>query len=143
MTWTAPKFIHFAGKIIAFETERKTSSDSEMPLSCLATEKLRPNLAALMGNVGYRSLLTRALSVSVKEHPWLGIVIVQKNGSFEGFDILASQVEKEKLVEGCIVILANLFGLLDTIIGEQLMLQLVHDVWPDVSSNEIEFSEGD
>ena len=136
MIWTTPKFRHFASRLIAFEAEGKTSTDAKIPVACFATEKLRPHLAALMGRVGYRSLLARALVFSVMEHPWLGIVSLKKDGSLQGFDVLAAEVDGEKLIDGCITILANLLGLLETIIGELLMLRLVHDVWPEVSPDD-------
>ena len=143
MSRATPKSRRFAERLIAYETVDKEPSDSKIPAACFATERLRPHLAILIGRVGFSTLLARSLAFSITGFPWLRTVNVKNDGSFEGFDILAAQVDSDKLVEGCVDILANLLGLLEAIIGEDLTLGLVRDVWPELSPNDFEFSKGD
>jgi len=59
----------FADRLIAYETGGNNSSETKTPAACLVSEKLRPHLATLMGNVGFRALLSRALALANAEVP--------------------------------------------------------------------------
>lgn len=143
MSRATPKSRHVAERLIAYEAMDKEPSDSKIPAACFATEKLRPHLAILIGRVGFSTLLARSLAFSITGFPWLCTVNIKNDGSFEGFAALATQVEPDKLIEGCVDILANLLGLLEAIIGEDLTLGLVRDVWPELSPNDLVLSKGD
>ena len=133
----------FAGRLIAYETRGNKSSETETPAACLVGEKLRPHLAALMGNVGFRALLSRALALANAEVPWLRAVRVKADGSFEGLDELGAHVDLDEIFEGRVVLLAQLLGLLVAFIGEDLTLRLVREVWPKLSLNDLNFGKGD
>ncbi len=141
MSRATPKLRDFAERLIAWETRGKKSSETKTPAACLVGEKLRPHLATLMGNVGFRALLSRALALANAEVPWLRAVHVKADGSFEGLDELAAQVGPEKIFEGCVVLLARLLGLLVALIGEDLTLRLVREVWPKSSLDNLEFGQ--
>jgi hypothetical protein len=132
----------FAKRLIAYETRENKSFETNTPAACLVGEKLRPHLATLMGNVGFRALLSRALALANAEVPWLRAVHVNADGSFEGLDELGAQVEPDKIFEGCVVLLAQLLGLLVAFIGEDLTLRLVREVWPPLSLNNFDFGKG-
>jgi hypothetical protein len=53
----------FAERLIAYETKGNKSSETKSQAVFPVGEKLRPQLATLMGNVGFRALLSRALAV--------------------------------------------------------------------------------
>ena len=129
--------------LIAYETRGNKSSETKTPAACLVGEKLRPHLATLMGNVGFRALLLRALALANTDVPWLRAVHVKADGSLEGLDELTTQVDPDEIFEGCVVLLAQLLGLLVAFIGENLTLRLVRDVWPKLSLNNLDFSRGD
>ena len=129
--------------LIAYETRGNKSSETKTPTACLVGEKLRPHLAALLGNVGFRALLSRALALANTDIPWLRAVHVKADGSFEGLDELEAQVDPEEIFEGCVVLLAQLLGLLAAFIGENLTLHLVRDVWPKLSLKDLDFGKGD
>ena len=133
----------FAERLIAYETRENKSSETKTPMAFLVGEKLRPQLAALMGNVGFRALISRALALSNAEIPWLRPVHVKADGSFEGLDELGAQVGPDEIFEGRVVLLAQLLGLLVTFIGELLTLRLVRDVWPKLSLNEVDLGTRD
>lgn len=118
-----------AERLVAYETKANKSSRTKTLAAFLVGEKLRPDLAALMGNVGFRALLSRALALANAEVPWLRAVHVKADGSFEGLDELEAQVDPDEIFEGGIVLLAQLLGLLVAFIGEDLTLRLVREVW--------------
>src|SRR5680860_328028 len=143
MSRATPKMRDFAGRLIAYETRENRSSETKTPVACLVGEKLRPQLAALMGNVGFRALLSRALALANAEVSWLRAVHVNADGSFEGLDELGAQVDPDEIFEGCVVLLAQLLGLLVAFIGEILTLRLVREVWPKLSLNDFDLGTGD
>jgi hypothetical protein len=121
----------FAERLIAYERRDNKSSETKTPAAFLVGEKLRPHLAPLMGNVGFRALLSRALALANAEVPWLRAVHVKAaDGSFQGLDELGAQVDPDEIFEGRVVLLAQLLGLLVAFIGEDLTLRLVREVWP-------------
>jgi hypothetical protein len=95
-----------------------------------------------MGNVGFRALLSRALALANAEVPWLVAVHVNADGSFEGLDKLGAQVDPDEIFEGCVVLLAQLLGLLVAFIGEELTLRLVLEVWPKLPLKQLDFGRG-
>jgi len=103
-------------------------------------EKLRPHLATLMGDGGFRALLSRALADT--EVPWLRAVHVKPDGSLGGLEELHVQLDLDEFFEGRIVLLAQLIGLLVAFIGENLTLRLVREVWPNVPLNDLDFGTG-
>ncbi len=129
--------------LIAYETRENKSSETKTPAACLVGEKLRPHLATLMGNVGFRALLSRALALANAEVPWLRAVHVKADGSLEGLDELGAQVDPDEIFEGCVVLLAQLLGLLVAFIGEDLTLRLGREVWPKLSFDNFDFGKGD
>lgn len=103
-------------------------------------EKLRPQLEELLGETGFRALLMNALGCAQDEAPWLGEARMNPDGSFEGFEQDPMLTDSEKVSKGGAVMLAWFLGLLTASIGELLTIQLVLEVWPDLSLNE-RFSE--
>ena len=132
----------FAERLIAYETTGNKSSETKTPAACLVGEKLRPHLATLMGNVGFRALLSRALALANAEVPWLRAVCVKADGSFEGLDELGAHVDLDEIFEGRVVLLAQLLGLLVAFIGEELTLRLVLEVWPKLPLKQLDFGRG-
>ena len=100
---------------------------------CRVGEKLRSPLATLMGNTGFHALLSRALALAQAEVPWLQAVHVKADGSFGGLDELEARVHSDEIFPGCVVLLAQLLDLLVVLIGENLTLRLVGEIWPKLS----------
>jgi len=137
-----PHLRHFAKRLIVFETGRNKSSGTKIPPAFHVPEKLRPQLVALMGNGGFRALLSRALALASAELPWLRSVRVKADGSLEGVEELQAQLSPDKFLEGRVVLLAQLLGLLVAFIGENLTLRLMRDVWPKVPLDDLVFDDG-
>ena len=132
-----------AERLIAYETRGSKSSETKTPVACLVIDKLRPQLATLMGNIGFHALLLRTLALANPEFPWLRAVHVKAEGSLEGLEELGSQVDPDEIFEGCAVLLAQMLGLLVAFIGEELTLRLVREVWPKLSPNILDVGKGD
>src|SRR5471030_1971555 len=127
MSRATPKMRDFAERLIAYETRGNKSSETKASAAFLVGEKLRPHLARLMGKVGFRELLSRALVLAKAEVPWLHAVRLKADGSFEGLSELAAEVEPDEIFEGRVILLAQLLGLLVTFVGEELTLRLVRE----------------
>ena len=127
MNRATPQMRDLSQGLIAYETRENKSSGTKTPAACRVGEKLRPPLVTLVGNLGFRALLSRALALANAEVPWLRAVHVNADGSFEGLDELEGQVDPEEIAVGCVVLLAQLLGLLVVLIGENLTLRLVRE----------------
>ena len=132
-----------AERLIAHETPKNKTHETQRPADFSAVAKLRPQLSTLMGNAGFDALLLRAGSLGGLEVAWLREVKIKSDGFFEGLDELESRVGLEKIIEGKVVLLAQLLGLLQTFIGEILTLRLVIEVWPKLSLDEFDSGMGE
>jgi hypothetical protein len=97
----------------------------------------------LMGKTGFRAVLSRALAVASAEVPWLVVVQVDAEGALEGWDKPEAQVEANELTEIGALLVAQLLGLLGAFIGESLTLCLVREIWPKLSVEDLQFTQGD
>ena len=64
---------------------------------------------------------------------------VNADGGLEGFEALGSQLDPSEFVEGKVVLLAQLFGLLVAFIGPSLTSRLSGEIWPQVPLFEQDF----
>jgi hypothetical protein len=106
-------------------------------------EKLRPCLTALMGNGGYRALLLRCLALATAEVPLLQSAHVAADCRLEGFAALETGPEEEAIIEGRLVVVTQLIGLLVAFIGEKLTHQLVREVWPKLDAGDLKLKTDD
>jgi hypothetical protein len=88
-------------------------------------ETLRQPLCALTGVAGFRSLLSRALTLARAEAPSLSAVQVAADGSLKGLDELEPQTDIDQAREAGVILIAQLIGLLLFFIGEGMTLRLV------------------
>jgi hypothetical protein len=139
MSRITPTMRDFAERLIALETRGNSPSETRTPAAFHVCEKLRPHLATLMGNGGFRALLARALALANTEVSWLRAVHVKADGALEELEELHAQVAPAEFFEGKVVLLAQLLGLLVAFIGENLTLRLVREIWPKVSINDLDF----
>jgi hypothetical protein len=130
---------NFARRLIAYERSENKSSATKTPLGFPVPAKLRPTLAALMGNGGFRALLSRSLALATAELPWLSSVHVKTDGTLEGVEELHAYIGPNEFFQGRVVLLAHLLELLATCIGENLTLRLLREVWLKVPPNDLEF----
>ena len=105
--------------------------------------KLRPHLATLMGITGFCALLTRAMARATVTVPGLRAMHVTSDGVIERSATSASQHNLAQGVEDSVALIVELLSLLHAFIGISLTLQLVREIWPELSVNEANFESGD
>ena len=133
----------FAERLISYEMKARSNAEPGLPAGFLICETLRPQLATLMGNTGFRALLSRALTMAHAEVPWLRAVQIKTDGSLDGLGASEAQMDPDRLSKGGVALAANLLELLAAFIGESLTLRLVLGVWPKLPLNDLDFGKGD
>ncbi len=142
MNWATPKFRDFAERLISLGVIETKSSASKPPALFTVIEKLRPCLAQVVGDLGFTAVLSRALVIANADVAWLRAVHVKPDGSLEGLDVLEAKVDPQEIAEGRVVLLAEFVSLLVELIGERIVLQLVHQAMPKVSKDDLYFGKG-
>ena len=122
-----------AQRLLAYEGVAGENSGPAESAAFRVCAKLRGPLITFAGVAGFRSLLSRALTLARAEAPSLSAVQIAADGSLKGLDELASQTDKEQARDGGAILIAQLTGLLFTFVGENLTLRLVQDVWPEAA----------
>src|SRR5580765_1576378 len=112
MTRATPHMRDFAKRLLAKETGDNVFAGTTPPAGFHVSEKLRLHLSAFMGKTGCQTLLVRALALSSAEVPSLRAVRVRADGSLEGGEELQAQLDPAEFLEGRVVLLAQLLGLL-------------------------------
>jgi hypothetical protein len=130
-----PQTRDLAQRLLAYENDAgETSNPREFP-AFRVCEKLRQPIIALAGVAGFRSLLSRALTLASAEAPSLSAVQVAADGSLKGIDELQPQVDGDQAREAGIILITQLLGLLVRVVGEAMTLQLVTpEIPPDFRS---------
>jgi hypothetical protein len=98
-------------------------------------EKLRDPLSTLVGSLGYRALITRALTLAQRESNLLVSVRVKDDGALE--------YPNSEAFSTASVLPTQLIALLLSFVGEAVTLRLVHDVWPNLRGSEDTLGESD
>jgi len=124
-----------AQRLLDYEAVAGKNSEPSESAAFRVFAKLRRPLITLAGVAGFRSLLSRALTLARTEAPSLSAVQVAVDGSLKGLDELASQADKQQARNEGAILIAQLIGLLLTFIGEGLTLRLVQDEWPEAAFN--------
>jgi hypothetical protein len=136
---TLPESRHLASSLLTYEAAAGKNSEPAESAPSRVFEKLRRPLCALAGVAGFRSLLSRALTLAKAEAPSLRTVEIAADGSLQGLEQLGPQIDKNKdqdranANEGGAILIAQLLGLLLTFIGEAVTLRMLQDVWPEAA----------
>ena len=131
----------FAKHLIVADALAVSVSDTDNAAPFPVTDALRPRLATLMGNGGVRALLSRALALATREVPWLRAVHVNADGDLEGLSEMSSLLDPIEFLEGRVVLLAQLLGLLVAFIGPSLTSRLVGEFWPQIPFQDRDFGK--
>jgi hypothetical protein len=138
-----PQMRRIAQQLIRYEAQGRVSSAKTASATFQVTDRLRPQLAMLMGHGGFRALLARALALASAEVSWLAKVLVSADGTLEGSATLHAGLKPADIREGQIVLLAHLLGLLVALIGPTLTSRLVGEIWPQLATENIDPWIGD
>ncbi len=147
MNPASPASLKLASVLLALEATRaKNSGGRESATSATkradhavrVCEKLRSVLTTFAGSAGFRSLLTRALTLAKAQEHSLAAVHVLEDGSLRGLAQVggkSSAGARETAAVGGQVLVAYLLDLLIILIGEPLMHQLVRSAWPNAPTS--------
>lgn len=124
-TTPSAKVRDLAQRLIDHEAAPRDASEASIVAAFRVSEKLRRLLSTLTGAAGFRSLLSRALTLAKAQVICLSGVQVAPDGSLEGLSEFCDG-------EAGVILIAHLLGLLVNFIGEPLTLSLVADAWPDL-----------
>lgn len=127
MNTFTPAIQRLARRLIALEAARDAAAGG----AARVCDQLRLPLTRLAGAGGFRSLLSRALTLAKADDYSLNSVHIREGGVLDG---LAGD-------DGAAVV-AHLLGLLVTFIGDSLTRQLVRDAWPDAALDESDDRDG-
>lgn len=98
-------------------------------------QRLQQRLNLLIGTAGLYALFARALYLAKAEHPWLNVVEMEQDPdcSLKGLREAAEQQDSDEASKGFAAITANIIWLLVTFIGEDIILGLMYETWPEVN----------
>jgi len=130
------KFRKLAQRALSFEARSRKADDRSAAFWVI--EKIRQRLSTLTGAAGFRAVLARALALAADEARWLNGVHVAANGSLEGLDEVCARLSADEVVRGEAIFVARLIELFVTFIGDLLTVQLLRDIWPEISPDEFD-----
>jgi hypothetical protein len=96
--------------------------------------RLHQELGKLVGVAGFDILLARSLVLARRAHPVLAGITTGPAGALAGLDDPAH--ERAKLQEGAMSIVEYFIELLVVLIGEDLAMRLLRDVWPGAAEEQ-------
>jgi hypothetical protein len=120
-----------AQRLLAYENAAGKTSEPTEFAAVRVCERLRQPLITLAGVAGFRSLLSRALTLARAEAPSLSSVQIAEDGSLQGLDALRPQVDADQAGEAGIILITQLLGLLVRVVGEAVTLHLTSEILPD------------
>jgi len=134
-TGNSPKMRDYARMLLNFEANAPGADESDIPPAARVFDTLRRSLSTLIGVNGYMIILARALTLAKSDVPGLAGLQVNAEGDLEGPGRENVLVEDrgDNRAEPFAALIARLFTLLSAFIGENLLFQILHGVWPDVA----------
>ena len=136
-----PRLKEFARSLVAYEAANPAGANNSTVFR--VCEKLRLPVGRLMGAMGFRALLSRALALASAEVRWLRAVHIKADGTFAGLEELAGKTGLGEIKLGEAALVAQLLGLLATFIGPALTQQLIKEAWPKAAFDDLDFGMGE
>ena len=120
-----PQTRDLAQRLLAYQSAAGKISEPTEFAAFGVCERLRQPLINLAGVAGFRSLLSRALTLARAEAPSLSAVQIAADGSLQGLDGLRPELHADEAGEAGLILITQLLGLLVRVVGEASTLQLV------------------
>jgi hypothetical protein len=115
---------HISEWLLAEELARGGASSDDEPAVCRVSGKLRTVVSALVGVAGYKSILMRALNLTMRDTDAFRGTSVTNDGFLKDLNSKDSQAGE--------LLIFHLVGLLVVLTGVDFTLQLLHEAWPDL-----------
>lgn len=134
MKKASPEIYDLARRLLMIEATPSDPADGQDEVARRVIQELRLQLIRFAGVEGFRSLLSRALTLARTETASLDLVQIRADGSLENFGQAEHLSNTGTVEQPGTVLLVHLLQLLVTFIGESLTLTLVSDKWPEAVS---------
>jgi hypothetical protein len=128
----SPETNDIARSLLAYEAAGSTS-EAVQSLAVRVCEKLRGPLCALAGVVWYRTLIGRALTLARSQTNSLGDFQIAENGSLQDVGKSSLQSDRHYASEADVLLTSHSIGLILSLLGTAVTLQLVQDVFPNLT----------
>ena len=127
-----PQTRDLARRLLEYQAMAAESPESMESVTLRVYERLRQTLGELVGVAGFQSLASRALALARPDAPSLSAARLAADGSLQGLGEIATQfgMGKDSAIDGEIILIARLLGLLRLFLGEALTLSLLRSTWP-------------
>jgi hypothetical protein len=120
----------FVRRLLAHEAALVKLAPGKGSAAFRVSEKLRKTLVILMGHGGVRALFSRSLALAGSDVPWLRVLEVNDEGSFQGLGGPEAKRDGNEIALGETALVRRLIELLVTFIGPAMTLQLIQSEWP-------------
>lgn len=131
-------------RLLTLEAAESQDQEAVIGAAERVSEKLRAHLSKRIGHEGFRTLLARALTLTIAQFPSMNAVQVSSDGSLVGLRVAAghglqkapsdvTQQDAQDAVEGAVALVAHLLALLFNFIGEDLTLRILSTVSPGLA----------
>ena len=143
MSRVTPKMRTIAECLISFEEAGDRSGAAHFA-AVPVLEKLRPQLAMLMGSAGFAALLARALVLAKADVEQLETISAKADGTLDVVHASQPAVDNGSRDNhgGSVALIVRLLELLTAFIGENLTLHLACEIWPNLLRTILEKSNG-
>jgi hypothetical protein len=98
------------------------------------SEKLRLSLGSVLGVVGFRMLLYRALLLTSTDIGNMEKMSVRYDGTLVGVDDFAARSTQKQVDEGGEALISRLLVLAEIFLGDALIRNLIEGIWPTTHS---------
>src|SRR5262249_31405207 len=99
---------------------------------------LRDYLTARFGSAGFQTMFERALRLATVVQPSLRTIRARADGSLVALDDLFWERPSEEATDATIALLAELMGVVATVVGPELTVRLLQQRWPWIRIHERE-----
>ena len=131
MTTPRPSVERFVRRVVLAELARRDEGSSESHVAQRIMVRLHRELRILVGTAGFDVLLSRALVLAQRSRPSLAGITNGPDGTLRGLEGAARDDDgRRRDEEAAIAIVSHFIELLVTLIGEDLAMRLVKDLWP-------------
>ena len=131
MTEPRPSVTRFVNSAARAEKARE-ADERETPVAQRILTRLYQQLGKLIGPAGFDALLGRSLVLARRTRPALALVTSAAEGKLEGLDALSRSESDSD--DAALTIVAQFVELLVTLIGEDLALGMLRDLWSTTSN---------
>lgn len=124
-----PALAEIARAMVAAESSAEVAANA-----VTACDRLAHHLARVVGELGIRTLLARSVALTSAKHPWLANAITRMPGEDAPWAGLDAAFALQPPATGIVAfgdLLSTFVELLSRLIGDSLVVRLLHEVWPE------------